>query len=149
MTKILFRPVGLFELEKIVISGMKEFPPRLLSQPIFYPVLNLEYAVSIARDWNTKDENSGYCGFVTSFEVDAQYLQNFKIQQVGTKIHKEYWVLAEQLSEFNSKIQGTIQVIAAFYGELYKKERLDFTDKTRKQQKELLNQLLEYKKGES
>lgn len=31
---------------------MREFPPRLPDQPIFYPVLTEAYAVQIARDWN-------------------------------------------------------------------------------------------------
>jgi hypothetical protein len=37
----LYRPVGYKELELIKQSGMKEFPPRLPEQPIFYPVLNI------------------------------------------------------------------------------------------------------------
>lgn len=44
-TVTLFRPVGQKELELIRASGMREFPPRLSWQPIFYPVLNEEYAV--------------------------------------------------------------------------------------------------------
>jgi hypothetical protein len=43
-------------------KGMREFPPRLAHQPIFYPVANLEYARQIARDWNTADEKSGFSG---------------------------------------------------------------------------------------
>jgi len=34
----LYRPVGCKELELIEDAGMKEFPPRLAWQPIFYPV---------------------------------------------------------------------------------------------------------------
>ncbi|HYL99863.1 MAG TPA: ADP-ribosylation/crystallin J1, partial [Blastocatellia bacterium] len=41
---ILFRPVGAKELQLIADSGFREFPPRLDHQPIFYPVLNFEYA---------------------------------------------------------------------------------------------------------
>jgi len=48
----LFRPVGLKELELILGSNRRAFPPRLTEQPIFYPVLNQEYAVEMARDWN-------------------------------------------------------------------------------------------------
>ena len=40
----LYRPVGPKELELIAASGYREFPPRLPDQPIFYPVLNEEYA---------------------------------------------------------------------------------------------------------
>jgi hypothetical protein len=67
----LFRPVGIQELALLWDSGMKEFPPRLVQQPIFYPVVNLEYARQIARDWNTPDKNSGFAGFVTQFEVSS------------------------------------------------------------------------------
>ncbi len=40
----LYRPVGTKELELVIRSGNKAFPPRLPEQPIFYPVLNEEYA---------------------------------------------------------------------------------------------------------
>ena len=46
---ILYRPVGTAELELIHKSGDKEFPPRLPEQPIFYPVLNEQYACEIAE----------------------------------------------------------------------------------------------------
>jgi hypothetical protein len=51
-TAVLFRPVGEKELRLIAESGYKAFPSRLPGQPIFYPVLNEEYARQIARDWN-------------------------------------------------------------------------------------------------
>ena len=60
-TVTLYRPVGPAELRLIEGSGRKEFPPRLAEQPIFYPVLNREYAAQIARDWNVRDGASGYC----------------------------------------------------------------------------------------
>lgn len=45
----LFRPVGQKELDLIRESGFRTFPPRLYFQPIFYPVLNEEYAAGIAE----------------------------------------------------------------------------------------------------
>jgi hypothetical protein len=57
-TAILFRPVGEAKFLLIRDSGWREFPPRLPEQPIFYPVLNQEYAEQIARDWNTRDGGS-------------------------------------------------------------------------------------------
>ena len=45
---ILYRPVGTKELDLIRESGWTRYPPRLPDQPIFYPVLNEEYAVEIA-----------------------------------------------------------------------------------------------------
>jgi hypothetical protein len=65
-TTTLYRPVGRRELDLIRDSGMRAFPPRLPEQPIFYPVLTLEYARRIARDWNTKDER-WICG--VRFEI--------------------------------------------------------------------------------
>ncbi|MBK5721430.1 hypothetical protein JGH11_11150 [Dysgonomonas sp. Marseille-P4677] len=65
MNTTLYRPVGLKELQLIIDLDFKAFPPRLEWQPIFYPVLNQEYAEQIAEKWNTKDEFSGYCGIVT------------------------------------------------------------------------------------
>jgi hypothetical protein len=44
-TTILYRPVGQTELNLIRESGFRAFPPRLFWKPIFYPVLNEEYAV--------------------------------------------------------------------------------------------------------
>ena len=67
-TITLFRPVGKTELDLIEESGFTKFPPRLPEQPIFYPVLNEEYAMQIARDWNAK-YNADRIGFVTKFEV--------------------------------------------------------------------------------
>lgn len=114
---ILYRPVGLKELELIARSGFTAFPPRLPEQPIFYPVLNLEYAEQIARDWNTK--SNSFAGFVTRFEVEDDYVQKFAIQTVGSRIHQELWIPAEELSEFNSHILSRITVEAAFYGEQF------------------------------
>lgn len=67
-TTTLYRPVGLAEYELIKNSGFLEFPPRLEWQPIFYPVLNQDYAGEIAQQWNTKDSFSGHIGIVTAFE---------------------------------------------------------------------------------
>ncbi len=94
MTVTLFRPVGLHELALIWDAGMKAFPPRLPHQPIFYPVANIDYATQIAKDWNTKDEASGFAGFVTQFQVPKAFLQNFEPQTVGASVHVEYWIPA-------------------------------------------------------
>ena len=63
----LFRPVGQKELDLVRESGWQKFPPRLSWQPIFYPVLSEQYAVQIARDWNTNDPNSGLRWLCPSF----------------------------------------------------------------------------------
>lgn len=113
-TLTLYRPVGPNELKLIENSGFKRFPPRLEQQPIFYPVMNEEYAVQIARDWNVAASGSGY---VTEFDVDKDYVSKFEVQNVGGHIHNELWVPAEELEEFNNNIIGTIKVIRTFYPE--------------------------------
>jgi len=110
-TITLYRPVGPAELELIRHSGWRSFPPRLPEQPIFYPVTNLEYATQIARDWNVKSDGSGY---VTRFEVRAPYLSRFPVQTVGSSVHTEFWIPADELPEFNSNIVGLIEVIEQF-----------------------------------
>ena len=114
---VLYRPVGARELTLIAASGYRAFPPRLPSQPMFYPVLTESYAVEIARDWNTKDEASGYAGFVTRFAIDGRYAQLYPVQTVGGQSHQELWIPADDLAEFNRHIIGTIEVIAKFRGE--------------------------------
>ena len=51
-TVTLWRPTGPQELALVERSVWRAWPPRLTDQPIFYPVLNEEYATMIARDWN-------------------------------------------------------------------------------------------------
>jgi len=109
----LFRPVGQKELNLIAESVYREFPPRLPEQPIFYPVLNEEYARQIARDWNTKYSESGR-GRVTQFRVRTDYIQRHEIRTVGGSEHQEYSVPDEELNEFNRNIVGQIEVVAAF-----------------------------------
>jgi len=111
----LYRPVGQKEYELIRDSGFRSFPPRLSTQPIFYPVLNEDYALQIAHDWNTKDAASGYLGYVTRFEVQADYLSQYDVQTVGSQTHQEYWIPAEDLDHFNQHIVGLIEVIAEFH----------------------------------
>ena len=114
MTQIvtLFRPVGAEELKLIEDSGWKAFPPRLPEQPIFYPVTNEGYAAQIARDWNIK--HGSMQGFVTKFEVEAEYAAKFDRKIVGGREHEELWVPAEELEEFNRRILGKIEVTQSF-----------------------------------
>lgn len=111
-TITLYRPVGQKELELIRASGDTAFPPRLPEQPIFYPVLNEDYAAQIACNWNTKF--GARRGYVTRFRVRVEYLQRFEVHTVGGSQHQEYWIPAEELSEFNHNIVGNIEVIAEF-----------------------------------
>jgi hypothetical protein len=111
-TTFLYRPVNQAELALIEASGWRSFPPRLPEQPIFYPVLNEEYANQISRDWNVPYYGVGY---VVRFAVDKEYLGRFSVQNVGDAQHNELWVPAEQLAEFNQHIHGLIEVTATFH----------------------------------
>ena len=113
-TTVLYRPVGQFEYELIRDSGFREFPPRLPHQPIFYPVLEFDYAAKIARDWNTRDQASGRHGYVLRFRVRTSFLDRYEIRQVGCRSHREYWIPADELDEFNANVVGRIEVVAEF-----------------------------------
>lgn len=119
-----YRPVGVAELRLVEELAMRAFPPRLEIQPIFYPVLNFDYAAQIARDWNTKDPVSGFAGFVTHFKIDDEYAARFPVQTVGRRgRHDELWVPAGELDEFNAHIVGLIEVVASFHGEQFEGEK--------------------------
>ncbi|WP_343642647.1 ADP-ribosylation/crystallin J1 [Chryseobacterium sp.] len=120
-TTTLYRPVGEKEMILIMESGFKKFPPRLEWQPIFYPVLNEEYASEIAEKWNTRDEAGNYLGFVTRFDVLEQAAAQYPAQNVGARNHNELWVPSEDLNSFNNAIVGDIKVIKVFIGDDFKK----------------------------
>jgi hypothetical protein len=113
---ILYRPTGLRELELVAESGFRAWPPRLSDQPIFYPVLSVEYARKIARDWNAVDEFSGFVGFVTRFELEPTFARRYPAQIAAGRAHEELWVPAAELEEFNRHIIGGIEVIEAYPG---------------------------------
>ena len=121
--KTLYRPVGLTELRLIIESGCKAFPPRLEWQPIFYPVLNFDYASQIANNWNTQDAFSDYCGFVTEFDLPISYLEEFEIKNVGGFMHNELWVPTGELLEFNSQIRGKIRISRGYFGNQFNKPK--------------------------
>ncbi|MFD2792957.1 hypothetical protein ACFS27_05285 [Promicromonospora vindobonensis] len=110
-TVTLSRPTGPKELALVEASGWRAWPPRLTDQPIFYPVLNENYATRIARDWNVKHSGAG---FVTRFEVRKEFLDRYEVQQVGGATILEYWIPAEDLIELNANIVGTIDVVAEY-----------------------------------
>jgi len=110
-TVTLYRPTGPQELELVKASGFKRWPPRLVGQPIFYPVTNEEYACEIASKWNVPESGSG---FVTRFEVERAFMDRYQIQQVGDSHNTEWWVPAEELEELNDHIVGVIEVVRSF-----------------------------------
>jgi hypothetical protein len=112
----LFRPVGQLEPDLIEENGWTAFPPRLDRQPVFYPVLTEDYAVHIARDWNTKDDRNGNVGYVMAFEVDSEFLAGYEVHEVGGRELREYWIPAGELDEFNRHIVGKIVVVSEWRG---------------------------------
>lgn len=120
-TTTLYRPVGEKEMLLIIESNYKKFPPRLEWQPIFYPVLNEDYASEIAEKWNTRDGTGNYLGFVTKFEVLKEVANQYPSQNVGAKNHNELWIPSEELEIFNQAIVGNIEVTKVFMGKDFKK----------------------------
>jgi hypothetical protein len=114
----LYRPVGQGEFDLVRASGFCRFPPRLPPQPFFYPVLTEPYATQIARDWNTKDESSGFVGYVLRFMVRSEFLKRYEIHIVGSAEHREYWIPRGDLEALNDNIVGNIEVISEFRREI-------------------------------
>lgn len=110
-TVVLWRPVGPKELDLIKLAGMKVFPPRLPDQPIFYPVTSREYAARLASAWNARRDGGG---FVTRFEVLADYIADHAVQGAGGRDNQEYWIPAEEIGDFNAAIVGIIAVVDEF-----------------------------------
>lgn len=110
-TVTLWRPTGPKELALVEATGWRAWPPRLPDQPIFYPVLNEDYATRIARDWNVKASGVGY---VTRFEVEKVFLDSYDVQQAGGETILEYWIPAEDLEDLNAHIVGLIEVVSEF-----------------------------------
>lgn len=84
-TTTLWRPVGPEELALLEESGWVRWPPRLPGQPIFYPVLNRDYAIRIARDWNVRYSGAGS---VSEFDVRADSLDRFEVVGGRTPVHR-------------------------------------------------------------
>ena len=110
-TVTLWRPTGPEELALVEASGWRAWPPRLPQQPIFYPVLNEDYAIRIAREWNVPASGVGY---VTRFRIDAVFARRYPVRQAGGAWILELWVPAEELEDFNSHIVGLIEVVHEF-----------------------------------
>jgi len=51
---------------------------------------------------------------VLRFQVDVEFLARYAVQTVGASVHREYWIPAVQLTEFNEHIVGPIEVIAVY-----------------------------------
>ena len=111
---ILYRPTGLKELQLVEESGWELWPPRLVDQPIFYPVTTFEYAEKIARDWNSSLPAPDNLGFVTQFEINSETARQYSVKDAGGREHQELWVPADELDTFNAGIVGKIRVVASY-----------------------------------
>jgi hypothetical protein len=56
---------------------------------------------------------------VTRFEVEPAYAGKLEVQTVGSEIHQELWIPAEELEEFNRHIIGKIEIVGANYGDRF------------------------------
>ena len=110
---ILYRPVELEELRLIYQTDMRAFPSLLPQQPTFCAVLGEQDATEVAR--RLSDETASRAGFVTRFSLDASSALEFERHIVDDELE----VPAEELGELNAHLAGTIQVIAACFGEGY------------------------------
>ncbi len=108
---ILYRPVNQAELDLIIQLDWQKFPPRLVGQPIFYPVLNEAYAEQITREWNVPSYGIGH---VLRFEVKDEFLNNYKVEKVGLDHHLEFWIPAEDLDAMHQNMVGKIELISTF-----------------------------------
>lgn len=106
---ILYRPIGKTELALVQASGM--FPPRLPHQPIFYPVVDPDYAIEIARDWNARFDGEG---LVLRFEVDDAFIAGYIPAEAGGRTRREYWIPAEDLDKLNGALLGPPELVASF-----------------------------------
>ncbi|GAA4569194.1 HEAT repeat domain-containing protein [Planotetraspora kaengkrachanensis] len=108
----LWHPVGPAELSSLRASGWRAWPPRLPDQPIFSPVLNEAHATKTARDQNVPESGAG---FVTRFELDADFARRYRVRQADGRTVVELRVPAEELAEFNAHLAGRIHVVREFH----------------------------------
>lgn len=106
-TVTLFRPCNQAELDLVAESGYAAWPPRLATQPIFYPVTNLEYAREV-NAWNLQQFGRGY---ILRFEVLKEFMDRYELQTVGAAHHTEWWIPAEDLDALNRAIVGRIEIL--------------------------------------
>ena len=71
----------------------------------------------IVTPWNRTEAEAGYCGFVTAFEIDADFVARYPVRQLGGgPTYRELWVPTGELADFNAHIVGVIRVIESVYG---------------------------------
>lgn len=105
------------------------FPPGSAESSFIYPTLNIDYAVEIARDWNTHAHEAGYAGFVTRFDLDDAFARRYPIHTVGHRgTNQELWVPATETHAFNEHIRGYVTIVETFVGDKCE-ETIDFASR--------------------
>jgi hypothetical protein len=56
-------------------------------------------------------------GYVTPFRVNAAFLSAYEVHTLGSSIHEEYWIPADQLPRFSENIVGPTEVIVECYAQ--------------------------------
>ena len=110
---ILFRPIGAAEYALVLRSGFREFPARLMQEPLVSVVTTEDAALRLAGAWNVRDAASGFVGYVARFAVRGAWLERYPRRALGDDIAEaEYVIPAEHIAELNRQIVGPIQVVA-------------------------------------
>lgn len=88
--------------------------------------------MKIASIWHTENESLGYCGIVTSFELNMDEYTPLNIQNVGGEV---LYTPIYGLEPFNDSMSGDIVVKHVFFGERF----------VLPERKELAQELLKFK----
>src|SRR5436190_17268758 len=94
--------------------GIHTVSPRAPTDLRIRALLSEHYAVQIARDWDTKDERSGFVGYVLRFNVKRSFLNNYEIHTAGNSERREYRTPVADFERFDENIGGNIGVIRSF-----------------------------------
>lgn len=110
-TVTLWHPTGPQELVLVTASGWRAWPPRLPDQPIFYPVLNEDYATRIARGLKRhRQRRRARHPLPGPHPVPGA----LPAAPVGGQTILEYWIPAKDLPALNDAIVGRIELVASF-----------------------------------
>jgi hypothetical protein len=74
-------------------------------------VVSEEYATTIARDWNVKHSGQWLCDQVRGA---LRFPGPVRVRHVGDHTILEYWILGEDLAEFNTGIASLITATAEY-----------------------------------
>jgi hypothetical protein len=59
-------------------------------------------------------ETENFIGHVLEFDVDDAVASRYPVQTVGSDGHRELWVPADDLDDFNAAIEGEIRLVATY-----------------------------------